>query len=161
MVGDSLTVFDTPTAIVTKSKGDRRIINRAEWRVICERAALMSPELVVFEHVGGVPKQSASASFTFGRAVDAMDSGLWYAGLGPYVHYVAPVMWQRYFRLVDSRLGATEKQNLARQRATEMFPAYAHLFARARDHGRADAALLALYGRRVLAASKLTLSPGV
>ena len=49
-----------------------------------------------------------------------------------------PTAWKRYFRLP-----AKEKER-SRQRALELFPAAHALLAQKKDHGRGEAALIAL-----------------
>jgi crossover junction endodeoxyribonuclease RuvC len=53
--------------------------------------------------------------------------------------YVTPVEWKKSFRL------GRDKQE-SRRRALDWFPRQAHLFGRVKDEGRAEAALLALFG---------------
>ncbi len=52
---------------------------------------------------------------------------------------VAPTQWKRVMKL-------TKDKDYSITRAIELFPTYHNLFARKKDHGRAEAALLALYG---------------
>jgi len=54
-----------------------------------------------------------------------------------------PTQWKRDMNL-------TKDKNYSRTRAIEEFPDYYDLFARKKDHGRAEAALLALYGYKQL-----------
>jgi hypothetical protein len=53
---------------------------------------------------------------------------------------VEPSAWKKYWHLPG------KDKEAARQRALPLFPAAHTLLARKRDHGRAEAALLALYG---------------
>jgi crossover junction endodeoxyribonuclease RuvC len=52
---------------------------------------------------------------------------------------VTPQAWQKACSVRGGKDGS-------RLRAAELFPNYANLFARKRDDGRADAALMAYYG---------------
>jgi crossover junction endodeoxyribonuclease RuvC len=52
---------------------------------------------------------------------------------------VSPAQWKRAMHL-------TSDKEQSRARALETFPVCAHHFARKKDHGRAEAALIALYG---------------
>jgi crossover junction endodeoxyribonuclease RuvC len=61
------------------------------------------------------------------------------AALGVPVSLVTPNEWKRAFRLGPDK-------NEARLIAARLFPASAGRFARASDDGRAEAALLALFG---------------
>ena len=50
-----------------------------------------------------------------------------------------PASWKK-------KLGLTADKDYSRTKAIETFPEYHELFARKKDHGRAEAALLAFYG---------------
>jgi crossover junction endodeoxyribonuclease RuvC len=52
---------------------------------------------------------------------------------------VAPTQWKRVMKL-------TKDKDYSITRAIELFPSYHDLFARKKDHGRAEAALLAFFG---------------
>lgn len=52
---------------------------------------------------------------------------------------VAPTQWKKVMRL-------TKDKNYSITRAIEAFPDYHYFFSRKKDHGRAEAALLAYYG---------------
>jgi crossover junction endodeoxyribonuclease RuvC len=98
------------------------------------------PTTATIERVGSMPGQGVSSSFKFGRAVGVID-GVLGAAACPVI-YVAPAIWKKHFRL------GPEKEH-ARQRAIETWPdRAAELFARKCDHGRAEAALIALWGVR-------------
>jgi Holliday junction resolvasome RuvABC endonuclease subunit len=98
------------------------------------------PTTATLERVGSTPGQGVSSSFKFGRAVGVIE-GVLGAGGCPVV-YVAPATWKKHFRL------GPEKEQ-ARQRAIETWPdRAAELFGRKRDHGRGEAALIALWGLR-------------
>ena len=92
------------------------------------------PNVAVVESQVGRPSQSSSASFTFAR-----DYGVILGALGaldvPTVH-VTPAAWKRTLRL-------SKDKNASRQRASELWPDKSELFARVRDDGRAEAALIA------------------
>ena len=56
-----------------------------------------------------------------------------------YINRPTPTFWKRAMKL-------TKEKEYSRTRAIEEFPDYHYLFARKKDHGRAEAALLAQYG---------------
>ena len=57
------------------------------------------------------------------------------------VRRVSPAKWKK-------ALGLNSDGETSRARAIETWPEQAHLFERKKDHNRAEAALLALYGLR-------------
>jgi len=92
------------------------------------------PIVAVIERVGSRPGEAPSFAFQFGRGVGMVEGVL--AALHVPTDYVTPQQWQK-------AVGARDGKDGNRQRAAELFPAYAHLFARKKDDGRADAALMA------------------
>jgi hypothetical protein len=76
--------------------------------------------------------------FKFGRAVGSIEATVVLCGIPHEI--VEPSIWKRHFHLP----GGDEER--ARQRALELFPAAHALLARKKDHGRAEAALIALHG---------------
>lgn len=90
-----------------------------------------------------MPGQGVSSMFAFGRAVGVLEGALG-AHKIPYSR-IPPQEWQRGMRVRGGKDGA-------RERAMALFPAKAGDFARKKDDGRADAALLAAYGEHQLAA---------
>jgi hypothetical protein len=99
-----------------------------------------SPTLAFIEHAQVMPKQGASSGFKYGRAVGALETVITLCAVP--LEVVSPGVWKRSFHLV----GPDREQS--RQRALQLFPSAHALFARKKDHGRSEAALLALYGAR-------------
>ena len=91
---------------------------------------------VVLERVGAMPGQGVSSVFSFGRSVGIVEGVL--AALGLSVTIVQPQAWQKAASVRGGKDGS-------RQRAMELFPKEAKTFARKKDDGRADAALMAWY----------------
>jgi len=91
---------------------------------------------VVLERVGAMPGQGVSSVFSFGRSVGVIEGVL--AARGLSVSIVTPQAWQK-------AAGVRGGKDGSRMRACELFPNYANLFARKKDDGRADAALMAWY----------------
>jgi crossover junction endodeoxyribonuclease RuvC len=60
------------------------------------------------------------------------------------LHFIAPSVWKGKLGLLNSDKSAS------REKARTLFPAGAHHFARVKDDGRAEATLLAYYGRKYL-----------
>lgn len=96
------------------------------------------PDLSVVEIVHSMPKQGVSSSFNFG-----MSYGVALGVIGalevPVVH-VSPAKWKKFF-------GLSADKEEARALAISRWPASEH-FRRKKDHGRAEAALLAVYGAK-------------
>ena len=93
--------------------------------------------VVWLEKVGARPGQGVSSMFRFGQQLGALEMAV--AAKGHETRWVTPAKWKAHF-------GLSADKGAARKVAMERFPAVASLFARAKDDGRAEAALIALYG---------------
>lgn len=128
--GDLVTACDLP--IMGEGKA-ARIDAASLARLIGE----FVPAKAVVEQVGSMPGQGVASTFAFGRAVGVL-AGVLGALAVPTV-YVAPGTWKRFHGLPSAKEDA-------RRKAIELWPAHASLFARKKDHGRAEAALIARWG---------------
>jgi crossover junction endodeoxyribonuclease RuvC len=92
---------------------------------------------IVVEAVASRPGQGVASSFAFGRAVGGVEAVL--AAVGPPLTHVTPAVWKRRAGLAQAK---ADSLALARLRlgAREEFRLKKH-------EGRAEAALIALYGR--------------
>lgn len=100
-----------------------------------------APSYAVIEHVGAMPGQGVTSMFNFGKAVgQVIGVG---GALNIPLHFVTPAKWKRRFAL------SADKEE-ARAKALQFFPSCAASFARKKDHGRAEAALIAKYGAEEL-----------
>ena len=89
--------------------------------------------LAVVEDVHSMPKQGVRSVWTF-----ALGHGSVLGALGALhvpVQLVTPAVWKK-------AMGLSKDKNASRQRAIEVWPAEAARFARVKDDGRAEAALL-------------------
>ena len=103
------------------------ISNWAQWDQV----------IVVVERVHAMPKQGVTSSFSFGRGF-----GIWQGilvALGIPYHLVEPATWKRHYGLLG------KDKSASRVLASRLFPSCS--FARKKDDGRAEALLLADYGR--------------
>jgi crossover junction endodeoxyribonuclease RuvC len=129
--GDELVdSFDLPT-----------IGDGAKRRVDAANLADLIPQhgpyaFAIVEQVGARPGQGVSSMFRFGQAYGTILGVI--GALAIPVRHVSPAKWKR-------ALGLNSDGETSRARAIETWPAQAELFARKRDHSRAEAALLGLY----------------
>jgi crossover junction endodeoxyribonuclease RuvC len=136
-----LLIVDMPVFLVKRGKS-----SKAELDTHALIATLdgWAPDVCYFEQVGGIPGQSAPAAFNFGRIAGACEALV--KASGARFVFVTPAVWKR-------AMGVSGDKDDARAKATNMFPANAADFRRKKDDGRAEAALLAAYGRRLEATS--------
>jgi crossover junction endodeoxyribonuclease RuvC len=97
-----------------------------------------APQHAFIERAQAMPKQGASSGFKYGRAVGALEAVISCCGIPLTI--VEPSIWKRFHALRGS------DKEAGRQRALQLFPSAYALLARKKDHGRAEAALIALAG---------------
>ena len=93
----------------------------------------------VVEQVASRPGQGVASTFKFGANYGGLCTLL--GGLLIPTRTVTPTVWKKAMRV-------TADKSSSRQRACERWPTEAHRFARVKDDGRAEAALIAEWGRR-------------
>lgn len=94
------------------------------------------PGMAVIERAGAMPKQGVASTFKYGVAYGALRAVV--AVLEIPQHLVTPGKWKNHFRLDSDK----EK---SRALAIRLWPGTGY-FSRVKDHGRAEAALIARYG---------------
>ena len=94
------------------------------------------PTHAVIERVSSMPKQGVASTFKFGVAYGIIQGVV--GALNIPVQFVTPTKWKKHF-------GLSADKEESRARALQLWPSRSELFARKKDHGRAEAALLALY----------------
>lgn len=107
---------------------------------LANRIRQMNPDFAMVEKVGTMPKQGISSAFNFGFGCGQINGVI--AALGIPVHYVTPNKWKKACALDADK----EKSRAA---AIRLWPSSEH-FKRKKDHGRAEAALLARYGANTI-----------
>jgi crossover junction endodeoxyribonuclease RuvC len=83
-----------------------------------------------------MPKQGASSGFKYGRAVGALEAVITCCAVPLLI--IEPTAWKKFHELHGG------EKEMSRQRALQLFPSAHALLARKKDHGRAEAALIAL-----------------
>lgn len=137
--GRQVQVEDMPVFRVTRGKSAKAELDvhgliglLREW----------APDACYFEQVGGMQGDSPSSAFNFGRIAGAAEAIV--KASGSRFVFVAPHVWKRDMGLIKAA------KDDSRAKATDMWPAAASAFRRKKDDGRAEACLLAEYGRRQL-----------
>jgi crossover junction endodeoxyribonuclease RuvC len=111
---------------------------RVDVLALCAWIRQHRPDKAVIERAQAMPRQGASSGFKYGRAVGALEAVL--AGCEIPMTIIEPTMWKKVHQLRG------HEKEASRQRALQLFPAAHAVFARKMDHGRAEAALIALAG---------------
>ena len=142
VVGGKAFAWDVPTYKVKVAKGLRTRLDEDALQRLVYRIARMSPERALLELVGGMRDDDGSRhmAFTFGFSAGQIRQAIVAAGI-PRDGVQASV-WKL-------RMGLRgQTKDASRALASQLFPSSAHLFARKKDDGRAEAVLLAEYARR-------------
>lgn len=127
-----------PTFEKNVSNKRRRFLDEASlWHMLQTWNVTIEPDLFLIERVNGLPGQSAPAAFTFGYGVGVIVASV--RALGWRIEFVEPAKWKREMR-------APKDKKASRERASQLLPKYANLWHLAKNDGRAEAAMLALYG---------------
>jgi len=133
-------LHDTPTESVKKGKG-----NKTEYLPSAMADIIADYEKhdihVFLESVHSMPGQGVSSTFNFGKGY-----GIWIGILAalniPYT-LVTPQAWKKVMMLGNS------DKDAARGRAQQLFPESSKELSLKKHIGRADALLIAEYGRRM------------
>lgn len=102
------------------------------------------PDVAWIERVGSMPGNSARSMFNFGRSYGDVRGVI--GALKIPTHFVTPQVWKKHFHL-------TSDKEQSRMLAIRMFPAVADSFKLKKHDGRAESALIALYGAQTMARS--------
>jgi hypothetical protein len=97
------------------------------------------PDVAIIEHVNPMPKEGVRSVWRFSAAFTTACVVVKLANI-PLV-LVSPAKWKRACGLKGGKEGKED----ARHRVIDLFPEYHERFSLKKNHGRAEAALLALY----------------
>lgn len=136
--GSLLRVFDLPTV-------EERHGNKARTRIA---PALLHDELIgevkidvaFIEHVASSPQMGVTSAFRFGEAFGATLAVLQCSGIR--TELIRPQVWKK-------AMGLNSEGEVSRARAIDLWPDASNYFKRKMDHNRAEAALIAEYGRKM------------
>ena len=138
--GNSLRVHDLPTMLINK----RKQIDAEKFHLIVEPYDRDNWKTinVLIEDVAAMPVQGVTSTFRFGYGAGVLFGVL--STISSFnVIKTKPAVWK-------SALGLTSNKKDSLTLARKLFPEQADLFKRAKDDGRAEAALLAHFGRKYL-----------
>jgi len=133
VAGDLLDVIDMP--ILRDGSKGRATVNAPLLAAIIRETGAAT---AFVEFVGSRPGEGAVGAFAFGRC-----KGGTAAALGVPVTFLTPPVWKRVIGIPPGKDGA---KDAARSEAIRRWPSQAARFARVKDDGRAEAALIALAG---------------
>lgn len=138
----ALSVTDMPVFERSTSKGTRTAVDEGKVVDLMMAWASVGVDRLFIELVGGLPGQSSPAAFNFGYGVGVVRAAALAAGLS--VKEVPPVVWKRAMKLPSGKA----KSAAVRAIASDALPNFRNLWPLQKHDGRAEAALLALYGEK-------------
>jgi hypothetical protein len=96
------------------------------------------PARALIERAGAMPGQGVASAFKYARAAGATEAVITLCAIP--VEIIEASAWKRFWHLLG------EDKEGSRQKALQLFPDAHAALARKRDHARAEAILIALYG---------------
>ncbi len=96
-------------------------------------------EMATIERAQAMPKQGVSSTFKYGAAYGSLCAAVTMCRI-PY-QLISPRVWKHYY-------GLNSDKEKSRALAIRLWPGCG-LFSRRKDHGRAEAALIARYGAKL------------
>lgn len=129
----ALRVYDMPT-LVTGGTGKRTVNADALVEIFRTNPSIYH---IFIELVGARPGQGVVSMFNFGVSCGVI-KGVVASSMNPHT-MVTPMKWKKAMGVPAAKDGAIA-------RATQLMPRHAQNWTRKKDDGRAEAALLALYG---------------
>lgn len=143
--GKELLVFDMPIInYKLKSGKTRKELNVGRLASLINQAP-KGDRTVYLEQINGRPGQSGFTEFRFGECYGMTKATIAMTAT-PYV-FVTPQEWKKHYGLKKTKgMTQAEYKKLSRDCAIKQFPDKAKRFAAGKDDGRAEAALIALYG---------------
>jgi hypothetical protein len=149
---ENIQFWDTPVLAIETGKKVKNVINIAE---AAEILFSIDPALVIIEKVQAMPGKPSAALAAQGEKFQTMGAtsafnfgmgyGIWLGILGAYQFpytQVHPATWKK-----ATMEGMGKEKDASRLRAMQLYPGVTEMLKLKKHHGRADALLLAHYGK--------------
>ena len=133
--GDLVDVADLP--VLNDGPAGRPAVNAA---LLADMIRRWAPASAFVEFVGARPGEAAPGAFSFGRCRGVIEGVL--GAQGVPTRFVTPQVWKRAVGIPAGK----DMKDAARSEAIRRWPLLADKFARVKDDGRAEAALIAVAG---------------
>jgi crossover junction endodeoxyribonuclease RuvC len=139
--GQLHSVVDIPTFIITKNRKNTTVVNAYELTAILqswETEGIWPGGRVIIESIAARPQQGVSTMFSMGRNYGTIEGVV--CALDLPISYVTPKDWKKRAGLIN------QTKDASRRLATQTWPTHADDFRLGKHDGRAEAALIAIYG---------------
>lgn len=137
LIDGTVFVYDVPVGEV---RGKRNLAIPDVLAILADWGESYGSLPCAIEQVWAMPRQGVSSMFRFGEVYGGLQVAA--VATGHQLHRVTPAEWKRTLHIPKGK-------DAARLMAQERWPSQAQLFARKKDDGRAEAALLALWMQEV------------
>lgn len=147
------------STIVTGGKPRREVNNHALASLVQDIVLSFDDNCVVtIEQVSASPQMGVTSAFNFGQAYASVKACFAFFTMTNEhlirVEGAIPSRWKMFMKVSSPAATTTELKRIARAKATQLWPRSRGEFELAKDDGRAEAALLAEYGRRIWVAQE-------
>lgn len=132
--GEELIIYDMPVHIITKGRSQRKRFDPYGMKKILQENHC---DIAVIEQVSAQPGNGSAAAFTYGWMCCGVETSLAFMGI-PF-EYVTPQKWKK-------EMSCPKDKDAARMRASQLLPCHVHNWDLKKHDGRAESALIALYG---------------
>lgn len=123
-------IFDMPVLEVRKKR-------EVSPQLVADILSQFPESTIYLERVSARPGQGVSSMFNFGMSYGIIRGVA--GGLKMKIELVTPQSWMGKMKVPSGK-------DASRQRAMDVFPSFSQSFARKKDDGRSDAALICMYG---------------
>jgi len=111
-------------------------------RVLSDQLRMAEFGKIIIEKAQPMPKQGVSSTFRYGRCMGIIEAVAYHFEVP--VHFISPVQWKRKARLIK------QDKDMSRALARTLWPKFDERFRKVKDHGKAEAALIAYFGVQCL-----------
>lgn len=145
-----------PTLTVTTGGRPRQEVDPGALATLCEDILLSFEDdcIVTIEQVSSSPQMGVASAFNFGVSYGMALSAFAFFARNTEEHTIRivpalPAVWKRHMRVSAPGASRTDMKKISRTAAAKLWPRAYKEFEMAKDDGRAEAALLAEYGRLI------------
>jgi crossover junction endodeoxyribonuclease RuvC len=134
---DDIVMFDMPTLDITRNGKKRQQIDLYELGRFIDKHSADIQEAFI-ENPQGMPGMASNATYRLGLNVGIAQMAVASAFIP--MTLIAPATWKK-------SMGLSSDKDASRLKASQLFPQWSHHWSRVKDSDRAEALLIAIYGK--------------
>lgn len=133
--GEELLIFDMPVFEIERGEKNRKVVDiNGLVKIVKDNGACCHAYL---ERVWAQPSNGAASAFSYGYGAGVVEAVFTCCNVP--LTFINPKAWKK-------AMGCTKDKDGSRRRASQLLPQFSDNWTRKKDHDRAEAALIALYG---------------